>query len=170
MKFIVKYDKQSLAAAAKSLFVHRWYPMFPGIAITLTIVSLIVGAVTVVANGFGVTSVLFLSLGVLNAIAWISLFTRHRHLIMRRSGEVASMELDDESVRVESDRGNVEIAWNSMIQVDKDNCNVLLFVSRGSALVMPTSSIPNEVMEVVERKRVRLRPSDPPTKSRDSHE
>lgn len=156
MELIVKYDDRSLAAAAKTLFFHRWHPLFPWIAACLTMLSLTVGAISLVLGGPVDTTVIFLSLGTLSTLGSLTGFAQHRRRIMRRSGEVARLELREHMVRVESASGSAEIPWTSLVQIDGDLLNVLLYVSRGVAVIIPTGSLPAAAMEFLERKRLEL--------------
>jgi hypothetical protein len=156
MEFIVKYDDRSLAAAAKALFFHRWHPLFPWIATWLTMLSLIVGAISLVLGGPVDTTVMFLSLGTLSTLGSLTGFARHRRRIMRRSGEVARLELGEHAVRIDSASGSAEIPWKSLVQIDRDLLNVLLYVSPGVAVIIPTGSIPAAAMELLERRRLEL--------------
>lgn len=156
MELIVKYDDRSLAAAAKALFFHRWHPLFPWIATTLTILSLVVGAASLFLRGLVDTTVIFLSLGLLSALSSLMIFAQHRHRVMRRSGEVARLELGERAVRIDAASGSAEIPWKSLVQIDRGLLNVLLYVSPGVAVIIPTASIPAAAMELLERKRREL--------------
>lgn len=159
MELIVKYDDRSLAAAAKRLFFHRWHPLFPWIATCLTMLSLTVGATSLVLRGPVDTTVMFLSLGILSALGSLTAFAQHRRRIMRRSGEIARLELDEHVIRVDSASGSAEIPWKSLVQIDRDSLNVFLYVSPGAAVIIPTGSIPAAAMELLERKRLELGPN-----------
>jgi hypothetical protein len=156
MELIVKYDDRSLAAAAKTLFLHRWHPLVPWIATCLTMLSLTVGATSLVLRGPVDTTVIFLSLGILSTLGSLTGFALHRRRVMRRSGEVARLELGEHVVRVDSASGSAEIPWKSLVQIDSGLLNVFLYVSRGVAVVIPTGSIPAAAMELLERKRLEL--------------
>jgi hypothetical protein len=156
MELIVKYDDHSLAAAAKTLFFHRWYPFFPWALPCLIMFSLVVGATSFVLSGFGDITVIFLSIGILGASGSLSIFAQHRQRIMRRSGEVARVDLGEDVVRVDSAIGSAEIPWKSFVQIDRGLLNVFLYVSPGVAVIIPTGSIPAAAMELLERKRLEL--------------
>jgi hypothetical protein len=156
MELIVKYDDRSLAAAAKTLFFHRWHPLFPWVATFLTMFSLIVGTTSLVLSGFVDRTVIFLSLGILSTAGSLAGFAQHRRRIMRRSGEVARLTLGEHVVRVDSASGSAEIPWKSLVQIDRGLLNVFLYVSPGVAVIIPTGSIPAAAMELLERKRLEL--------------
>jgi hypothetical protein len=156
MELIVKYDDRSLAAAAKTLFFHRWHPLFPWIATGLTMFALTVGVTSLVLRGPIVTTAIFLSAGILSTLGSLTGFAQHRRRIMRRSGQVARLELGERVLQVDSASGAAEIPWKSLVQIDKDSLNVFLFVSRGAAIIIPTGSIPAAAMELLERKRLEL--------------
>jgi hypothetical protein len=156
MEFTVKYDKHSLGAAAKTLFFHRWYPLFPGFAVSLVIAALSAGAISFVLSGFVLTTAIFILLGISSAITSLGAFALHRHTMLRLSGEVARIELAEDFVRVDSVLGKAELPWSSITEIEKDVWNVLLFVSRGTAIVIPTASIPHDAQELIERKRGRV--------------
>jgi hypothetical protein len=153
VEFLVKYDVHSLDAAAKTLFLHRWYPLFPWIAACLTTSALFAGAISYALSGPTANTAIFLSLGISSAVASLFAFSQHRRRMLKRSGETARIELDEDVVRIDSVRGTAEIPWKSVVQIVNGVPNVLLFVSRGAAIVIPAASIPAEALELVERKR-----------------
>lgn len=156
MEFTVTYDKLSLNAAARALFLHRWDPLFPGPAIFLTIAALIVGISSYVLTGPVSRTALFLSLGILSAIVWLGAFALTRQKILKHSGEVARIALAERLIRVATERGAVDFPWDSIIKIDLSVHNVLLFVSRGVAIMIPAASIPPDAKHFLELKRNEL--------------
>lgn len=154
MEFVAKYDAHALSEAAIQLFLHRWRPLLPWPAVGLSALSLLVGAICFYADGpLGVTTV-FLSLGVLSVVACATLFVLHRRRVMSRDGDIARVLLGEQGVRVEVASGQAEVLWKDIAEIEIGTESVLLFVSRGVALMLPKGSVPAAAMdEIVRRKQ-----------------
>lgn len=153
MTFTVEYDKRSLTYAVKSLFLDRWNLVFPGMFVYLTIAALVVGTISFVVSGPVLTTAIFLLLGVLNPTTLLCAFALLRHRVLKLLGTTARIDLNDRFVRVESVLGEVELSWSSIIKIDEGEESILLFVSRGAAIVIPRASTPPDALDLLEQKR-----------------
>jgi hypothetical protein len=153
VELTLNYDDRVLSAAASTLFLHRWHPFFPWQAIGLTALALLTGAICLYVRGPIEIALIFLSLGILDVIAWLALFAWQRARVMSRSGEVARVLMGEHLVRFESSKGAAEFPWKDITEIEVGLVNVVLFVSRGAGIILPTCAIPVAAMEIIERKR-----------------
>lgn len=161
MEFTVKYDDRVLSAAAITLFLHRWRPLFPWPVTVLATLLLLVGAVSVYLRGPFETTVLCLSLFILNVVAWLGVYAAHRARVVRHSGEVARVLIGEDLVHVESAKGVSEFSWKAIREVEIGPISVVLFATRGTGFILPTCAIPSAAMEIIEKKGELIRSETP---------
>jgi hypothetical protein len=72
---------------------------------------------------------------------------------MKRSGEIARVLIGEKIVRVESVKGVAEVPWSAVTEIEIGLANVLIFIARGIAIILPTASVPSAAIEIIERMR-----------------
>ena len=64
-------------------------------------------------------------------------------------------------MRVEFPKGVTEVPWSAVAEIEVGLVNVLMFIARGVAIILPTASVPSAAIEIFEKiKRTTLQQSE----------
>jgi YcxB-like protein len=125
LTFRVTYDLQTLNAAAFRVFVHQWKPLFPQVAILVFTSGIVLSAVLLSIYGFSLAQLI-----------------RARAMFRSKIGKEVEFTLNDDSITTKMEEDILICAWEQFSKIEIRPRCVLLYMSPGSALVVPTRDLP----------------------------
>jgi hypothetical protein len=155
LRFAVKYDRDTLGTVANRLFVRRWAPLFPFLYLAILICGAGAGVASFTLLKDPFSGTILLALVAWAALVWLILWFRMRHLIGKLAGREIEFSLEEDQLTVKIGGEYQILEWKELLEFERYPAFVLLYVTRATAVVIPTSVLSSEADELIARK-VRL--------------
>ena len=145
--FAISYEKDALRVAARTFFMQVYgrllfwmllpYPVALGCAIFLRVVT-------------DISWVTWLLVYVaLSPLYWVYLYWRQRRRLLRGMTGTVRVRLTDAEFSIASERGSHAWPWKTFKFVRRDSANLLLFLARSLAIIVPTKGVPEAAIDFV---------------------
>ena len=144
-EFSFRYDEESVRIASRTLF-KKTYGRLLRWVLPISVPSLV--GIVLISRYTGVAELNWmLILPVISGLGWLNIYwAQARRLVRTLQGE-SRVQLTETDFSISSDRGSHTWPWKTFKYSVRDSRNVLLFVGRGVAIVVPTQGASGEALD-----------------------
>ncbi len=138
-------------ALSRYLFGHA-YKNFSGIvSVLIAVAILVLGVRNIVLDGEGATSVLYIAVGVILLCQTpLTIFLSTKKQMKQSFAAPITYILEKERLLVEAGGQQAEYHWGDLLQVTKQNGNILVHTGYRNAFIWPITEIGDQYDQVVE--------------------
>ena len=146
-EFSVTYDEDSVRLASRTFFMQVYGRLLRWIVLLFAL-SLTVAVLLRISTGASWLNWLMVALA-LSHLSLVYLYWAQARRMVRAFKGTARVRLTDTELSIASERGSHAWPWKAFRFARRDPKNVLLFVARAAAVVVPTNGAPEAAVDFV---------------------